>query len=113
MKINHIHVGISSLGDAVEWLQRIWDIRPAFYQEGRMATFQFESFILIFDQAEQDCPVTIGFETDNCDFEYSYALQKGAQSFKPPENMKWGGRAAYIQGPGAVIFEFESPVTTG
>src|SRR5690348_2651862 len=104
MQVNHIHVGMRDLKQALEWMQKIWDLRPAFYKEGHMATYQLESFILIFDQTDQDSPVTIGFETDNCDFEYDYALQKGAQSFKAPENMKWGGRAAYIQGPGAVIF---------
>jgi predicted enzyme related to lactoylglutathione lyase len=112
MKINHIHVGVRDLQSAVEWLHKVWDLQPAFHKPSHMATFQFESFILIFDAAEKDCPVTIGIETDNCDFEYEYALQKGATSVKKPENMPWGARAGYIQGPGSVIFEFESAVTT-
>ncbi|HEV2490205.1 MAG TPA: hypothetical protein VGT03_10385 [Candidatus Acidoferrales bacterium] len=110
MKVNHVHVGVRDLPAAIGWMQRIWDQKPAFYKEDRMATFQFESFILILDAAQIDCPVTVGFETDNCDFDYSSAIQKGASSIKPPENMPWGARTAYIQGPGAIVFEFESSV---
>lgn len=110
MKINHVHVGVRDLPAAVGWLRRIWDQKPTFYKQDHMATFQFESFILILDAAKIDCPVTVGIEADNCDSDYSYAIEKGATSIKPPENMPWGARAAYIQGPGAIVFEFEGAV---
>lgn len=110
MKVNHIHVNVRDLQGALAWLLAIWDLKPAFYKEAAMATFQFESFVLILDAAEADSQITIGFETANCDADYDHAVRRGAMSLKEPANAAWGARSAYIQGPGAIVFEFESEV---
>jgi predicted enzyme related to lactoylglutathione lyase len=109
MKIDHVHVGLRDLPAAVGWLKKIWDLRPAYYDNSHMASFHFQSLILMLDAAEHDAPVTIAFHTEDCDAEYAYAIHKGAAPLKEPADTLWGARAAYIQGPGAITFELESP----
>ncbi len=48
MTLNHVHLGVRDLSGALEWLQRIWQVGPAFQNE-RLATLQFGAFILILD----------------------------------------------------------------
>jgi predicted enzyme related to lactoylglutathione lyase len=108
MNLNHIHLGVHDLGAALEWLDRVWQVKPEF-QNSRMATISFGAFILILDAAESDSPATVGFETDDCDRDYRAVLDRGAIALEPPANQPWGARAAYIQGPGRLKFEIEGP----
>jgi hypothetical protein len=41
MRLNHIHVGVHDLRDAVDWLDRVWQVKSEFQNE-RMATFSSE-----------------------------------------------------------------------
>jgi len=108
MKLNHIHVGVRDLRGALDWLDRVWQLRPEFHND-RMATIPFGSFILILDVAEADSPATIGFESEDCDRDFGAVLERGAVVLEPPSNRSWGARAAYVQGPGRLKFEIEGP----
>lgn len=108
MNLNHIHLGVRDLRATLDWLDRVWQLTPEF-QNDRLATIQFGSFILILDVAEADSPATIGFESDNCDRDFHTVIERGAVALDPPSDKPWGARAAYIQGPGALKFEIEEP----
>lgn len=110
MTFNHVHLSVRDLSGALEWLQRIWQVEPAFQNE-RMATLQFGAFILILDAAAEDGPATLGFESDDCDRDYRAAMARGAVSLEAPANQPWGVRAAYLRGPGGLKFEIEGPLT--
>jgi predicted enzyme related to lactoylglutathione lyase len=109
MKLNHIHLGVRDLGGALAWLEKVWQLKPAFQNE-RMATIAVGSFILILDATETDTVTTIGFESDDCDRDFRDVVERGAELLDPPANKPWGVRAAYIQGPGQLKFEIESPL---
>jgi catechol 2,3-dioxygenase-like lactoylglutathione lyase family enzyme len=108
MNFNHIHLSVRDLRTALDWLDRIWQLKPQF-QNDRMATVPFGSFTLILDAAETDSSATIGFESDDCDRDYRTVLERGAVAIEPPSNKTWGVRAAYVQGPGCLRFEIEGP----
>jgi catechol 2,3-dioxygenase-like lactoylglutathione lyase family enzyme len=110
MNFNHIHLSVRDLSTALNWLDRIWQLKPQF-QNDRMATLPFGSFTLILDAAETDSSATIGFESDDCDRDYRTVLERGAVAIEPPSNRAWGVRAAYVQGPGRLRFEIEGPPT--
>ena len=110
MTLNHVHLGVRDLSGALDWLQRIWQVGPAFQNE-RMATLQFGAIILILDAADDDSSATIGFESDDCDRDYRAVIQRGAVDLEAPANQPWGVRAAYLRGPGRLTFEIEGPLT--
>jgi catechol 2,3-dioxygenase-like lactoylglutathione lyase family enzyme len=110
MNLNHIHLGVRDLPASLDWLDRVWQLKPQF-QNDRMATIRFGAFILILDAAEADSPATIGFESDDCDRDFRTVLERGAVALDPPSNTAWGVRAAYIQGPGRLKFEIEGPTS--
>jgi catechol 2,3-dioxygenase-like lactoylglutathione lyase family enzyme len=109
MKLNHIHVGVRDLKAALGWLDRVWQVKAEFQNE-RMATFPFGSFILILDSAEIDSAATIGFESEDCDGDFRTVVGRGAVAIEPPSDRPWGVRCAYIQGPGGLKFEIEQPL---
>ncbi len=109
MRCNHVHVGVRDLAAAVEWLDRVWRIQPDFHNEA-LATYGFGSFILILDASPNDTPVTVGFESDDCDRDYGAVIERGAVAVEGPSNRPWGARAAYVKGPGALTFEIEGPL---
>ena len=111
MNLNHIHLGVRDLGVALDWLDRVWQLKPQF-QSDRMATLSFGAFTLILDAAEADSIATIGFESDDCDRDFRAVLDRGAAALDPPSNKPWGVRAAYVQGPGRLKFEIEGPPTS-
>ena len=110
MTLNHVHLGVRDLSGALEWVQRIWQVGPAFQNE-RMATLEFGVFILILDAAAEDSPATLGFESDDCDRDYRAVIARGAVPLEAPANQPWGVRAAYLRGPGSLKFEIEGPLT--
>jgi uncharacterized glyoxalase superfamily protein PhnB len=109
MRLNHIHVSLRDLGSAIDWLDRVWQIKAQFQNE-RLATFSFNDFILILDAGVTDSPATIGFESDDCDRDFRAVVERGAVSVEPPSDRPWGVRCAYIQGPGLLKFEIEQPL---
>lgn len=109
MKVNHIHAGVRDLPAALQWLEKVFEVRPTFKSD-RLASISFGPFIVIVDRTDEDQPLTIGFETDNCDRDFNHAVGKGALPIESPDNKAWGVRAAYIKGPGALRFEFEQAI---
>ena len=109
MRLNHIHVSVRDLDGALEWLEQVWEVKSDFRNE-RMATLNFDTFILILDAAVIDSPATIGFESSDCDRDFRAVVERGAVSIEPPGDKPWGVRCAYIQGPGALKFEIEQPL---
>jgi catechol 2,3-dioxygenase-like lactoylglutathione lyase family enzyme len=109
MHLNHIHVPVRDLSGALDWFERVWQVKAPFQNE-RMATLLFDEFTLILDSAEIDSPATIGFESDDCDRDYRGAVERGAVPLEPPDNKSWGIRCAYLQGPGRLKFEIEGPL---
>jgi len=39
MNLNHIHLGVRDLGGALDWLDRIWHLKPRFQNENSLAGF--------------------------------------------------------------------------
>ena len=109
MRLNHIHVSVRDLAGALEWLERVWQLKSEF-QNGRLATLSFGNFVLILDSADTDSPATIGFESEDCDRDFQGVVERGAVSIEPPSDRPWGVRCAYIQGPGRLKFEIEQPL---
>lgn len=108
MKLNHVHLGVRDLRGALEWFDRVWQLKPGFQNE-KMATIEFGSFTLILDAGESDTVATIGFESEDCDRDFEAVVARGATVLEAPANKPWGVRAAYIQGPGQLKFEIEGP----
>jgi len=106
MRFNHLHVPIQNLGSALDWVERVWDIRPTFESEG-MAVLSVHGVSLILDAADEDGPATVGFASDDCDTDYRLASERGAETLEAPEDRAWGVRAAYLRGPGRIKFEIE------
>ncbi len=106
MKANHVHVGVRDLPAALEWLERVWDLKPAF-QIPQMAIFAAGDFNLFVDAEAHDSRVTIGFVSEDCDRDYARVVSRGAAIVSAPETKPYGSRAAYVTGPGAMTFEIE------
>jgi hypothetical protein len=112
MRFNHLHVSVSDVPGALEWLARVWDIQPTFQNGGGMAEVSVHGLSLILDAADEDGPVTVGFASDNCDKDHRLASERGAETLEPPEDRAWGVRAAYLRGPGQITFEIEQALPT-
>ncbi len=106
MKLNHIHANVKDFPAALEWMERVWEVRPTFQNE-RMATFQLEQLVLILDAADHDSVLTLGFESSDCDADFRRVVSRGAIAIENPADKPWGVRAAYLKGPGALKFEIE------
>lgn len=110
MRFNHLHAAIRDLPGALDWLARVWDVRPGFENDG-MAVVSLYGASLILDAADEDGTVTIGFSSDDCDEDYRLASGRGAETLEAPEDRAWGVRAAYLRGPGGITFEIEQDLT--
>lgn len=106
MVLNHIHLYVRDLPDALRWMEQVWDSRPTFRDE-RMAVLSLGNLTLILDLAPLDSEATIGFESDDCLRDYNRILKKGATGLEPPTPRPWGAISAHIQGPGKLKFEIE------
>jgi uncharacterized glyoxalase superfamily protein PhnB len=109
MRLNHIHVAVQDLGGALQWLDRVWQIKAEFANE-RMAALSLGDFILILDSADSDSIATIGFESEDCDRDFRAVVERGATPIEHPGDKPWGARSAYLQGPGRLTFEIEQPL---
>ena len=49
----------------------------------------------------------IGFNSRDCDADYSSMLARGATALEPPQDRAYGARVAYFKGPGAIKIELE------
>jgi hypothetical protein len=109
MRFSHLHVQVRDLPGALDWLARVWDIRPDF-DDGAMAVISLYGASLILDAADEDTRATIGFASDDCDEDHRLASERGAETLEAPEDRAWGVRAAYLRGPGLITFEVEQEI---
>lgn len=107
--LSHIHVGVKDLKEVSQSIRKLWDIEPN-YQDERMSSISFGKFTIIFDLSEEVAPVTIGFDSKNCDVDSQKLISRGAAIKETCQNKPWGVRATYIKGPGNLIFELEQPI---
>ena len=77
MKINHVHLYVQELAEAIRWFEHIWDINVNFMNERIAAVFSFDQFSLILDTGLADTKATIGFQSDNCDRDYQKVVERG------------------------------------
>ena len=108
MNLNHIHIGVRDLRAALDWIERVWQLKPDF-QNDHMATICSSSFTLILDAAEADSVATVGFQSDDCDKDFRTVVERGAIALDAPSNKSYGARTAHVQGPGRLTFEIEGP----
>jgi catechol 2,3-dioxygenase-like lactoylglutathione lyase family enzyme len=104
-----MHLQVRDLDAAIDWFETILQVHPGFRND-RMATFSFNSLILVFDAANDDAQATVGFESDDCDRDFRAVVKRGAVAIQEPTNQAWGVRTGYFKGPGALKFEIEGPV---
>jgi predicted enzyme related to lactoylglutathione lyase len=106
MNGSHVHLGVKNLPLALQWLEKVWQLRPTF-QDERMASLPFGKLTIILDAAPADTAATVGFESQNCDDDARAIKSRGGVVLEEPKDRPWGVRSAYIQGPGALKFEIE------
>jgi len=106
MKGSHIHLGVKDLPAALQWLDKVWLLRPTFHNE-RMASLPFGEVTIILDASAADTTATVGFDSQNCDEDFRAVRSRGGIALEEPKDRPWGVRSAYIQGPGALKFEIE------
>jgi uncharacterized glyoxalase superfamily protein PhnB len=111
MNASHIHVQVSDLPGALEWLERVWTTKPAF-RFPKMAGVTFGDVTLILDEGVQNSTATIAFKSEDVDEDYASVHARGAEPITPPQDYPWGVRAAYVKGPGGLTFEIEQPLRT-
>lgn len=109
MKGSHVHLGIKDLPGAIEWLDKVWQVRPTFQNE-RMASVPFGESTIILDVSASDTPATLGFDSQGCDEDFRAVRARGGVAIEEPTDRPWGVRAAYLKGPGALRFEIEQPL---
>lgn len=110
MRGSHVHLGVEDLPAALQWLDKVWQLRPTFQNE-RMATLPFGELTIILDASAADTAATIAFDSQNCDDDFRAIKSRGAVVLEEPKDRPWGARSAYIQGPGALKFEIEQMLT--
>jgi hypothetical protein len=57
MKVSHVHLGVRDLAAAVQWLEKVWALKPTFRNE-QMASVPFGTMTVIFDSVVKG-PLTI------------------------------------------------------
>lgn len=106
MKIGHIHIGLTDLDAAVEWMNHNLEKEPG-YRNANMAAFYFDGISFVFDKSDEDTALSVAISTDSCDAEFEKITLKGAQVIEAPANQPWGVRTAYLVGPGKITVEIE------
>lgn len=103
---SHVHLGVKDLPAALQWLERVWELRPTF-QDDRMASLPFGALTIILEASDVETAATVGFESQNCDEDFRTVRSRGGVALEEHRDRPWGVRSAYIQGPGALKFEIE------
>ena len=106
MKLSHVHCRVLDLPAAARWFEQVWQATPVFHNE-RMVWLSFGELGVILDAAPADSPVTLGFNSEDCDADYRMATSRGAVTIEAPQDRPWGARAAYLKGPGGLTVEIE------
>lgn len=111
MELGHIHVGIQNIPLALQWFDKVLQLKPTFLNE-RLAIVPSKPIHIILDATDEDAPVTIAFASENVDADHQRLVERGATSLEVPNDKPYGVRAAYLKGPGALKFEIEGPLSS-
>ena len=106
MQIAHVHVYVCDRSATVDWLRTVWDTEPD-VEDHEMSLFTFGETQLVVNDTDEDVLSTVAFTSTDCDGDFNRVVAKGAVPIHEPEDKFWGVRAAFVQGPGKLIFEFE------
>jgi uncharacterized glyoxalase superfamily protein PhnB len=106
MQIAHVHVYVADRPAAVEWLGKVWGAHPE-VEDHEMSLFAFGDTQLVVNDVEEDVLSTVAFTSTDCDGDFARVVAAGAVPIHEPEDKPWGVRAAFVQGPGKLVFEFE------
>ncbi|MEK6706625.1 MAG: VOC family protein [Bdellovibrionota bacterium] len=106
MKGSHIHVGVKDFRSAVNWMDRVLKVKAVFSND-RMAVFHLGPFSVIVDEADYDTTATIALDSEDCQKDFDFVVQNGADVIEKPAKQHWGVIAAYFKGPGQLTFEIE------
>ena len=106
MKMSHVHCRVRDLQAAAAWFEKVWQVSPVF-NNAQMVWLSFGDLGVILDAATEDSVVTIGFDSNDCDADYSLITSHGAEPIETPQNRPWGARSAYLKGPGRITVEIE------
>lgn len=109
MTVSHVHCQVVDLSGAIRWFGERCGVKPSF-SDARMAVLPFEEFSLILDAASTDSVATIGFNSTDCDADFSAMVARGAAALEPPQDRPYGARVAYLKGPGGLKIELEQLV---
>lgn len=109
MKASHVHLGVTDLRAALQWFDRVWQLRPTFENES-MATLPFGAQSIILDASAADTAATVAFESQDCDEDFRAVMSRGGIALEEPSDRPWGVRCAYVRGPGALKLEIEQPL---
>lgn len=105
-QIAHVHVYVKDRPAAVEWLTSIWGVTPD-AQDPEMSLFTFGTTQLVINDAAEDVPATIAFDSTDCVHDFAKVIEQGAIAKSQPKDMPWGVKAAFVKGPGEITFEIE------
>src|SRR5688500_9493504 len=83
MTISHVHAAVADLPAALRWLDRVWDVRPTF-QNDKMASVPFGEMTIIIDASPADTPMTVGFDSRNCDADFQRVTSRGGVALEEP-----------------------------
>lgn len=106
MKFSHVHCRVRDLQAASRWFEQVLQVVPVFNND-RMVWLSFGELGVILDAATDDSIVTIGFDSKDCDADYSLVTSRGAEPIEQPQDKPWGTRTAYLKGPGGLTIEIE------
>jgi len=110
MEGNHVHVFVRDLAGALAWFARVWAAEPTYLNED-MAVFQFGPILLVLDKGEEETVTTLGYASADCDADFRTVVGRGAQVIEEPADRSWGGRVAYLMGPGRITLELEQELS--
>ncbi|MCI0339631.1 MAG: VOC family protein [Planctomycetales bacterium] len=103
---NHVHLWVKDLRGALRWLAKVWGVRPLFAIP-HLAVVPYAPGVVLLLEKGSDVRGTIGYASRDCDRDFKRVVARGAKVVEPPEDRPWGVRAAYLKGPGKLVFEIE------
>lgn len=87
MKGSHVHLGVKDLPAALQWLDKVWQLRPTF-QDQRMASLPFGEVTIILEASAADTPATMGFDSQNCDEDFRSVRSRGGIAIEEPRTAR-------------------------
>lgn len=125
MKLSYTIFYVDDVTKTVAFYERAFGLKNRFIHESHMyaeletgnTTFAFANHELINTllnghllEKKASFSGQISLEPDDIDQAYNHAIQAGAKSLKPPTDMPWGFRTAFLQDLNGFIVELAKPI---